>query len=121
MIASRFLLTVAILLLMPAITVCGKETSLDSTGKTEENTGGRITTLTSIPIAIIDFDTYSVSERYESLKFIKQYYPNIPIILLCNIIPHHLRNKLNQKNIITYQQKPVSGKELEQLIYKKLY
>lgn len=54
---SRFLLTVAMLLLMPSITVCGKEASQDSTGKTVANTGESITTLTSITVAIIDFES----------------------------------------------------------------
>jgi cell division septum initiation protein DivIVA len=45
------------LLLIPAITVYGKGTNLDSAAKAEENAGEKIMTFTSISVAIIDFES----------------------------------------------------------------
>jgi curli biogenesis system outer membrane secretion channel CsgG len=44
-------------LLVSTITVCGKEASQNPAGKTEENTNESIAVLTTIPVAIIDFES----------------------------------------------------------------
>lgn len=54
---SRFLLTVTMVLFMSTMTVYGKEVSQNPAGKTEENASESITTLTSITVAIIDFES----------------------------------------------------------------
>jgi DNA-binding NtrC family response regulator len=71
-------------------------------------------------IAVIDFDTYSISEQYESLKIIQRQYKNMPIILLCNVIPDEIKMAINQHDLVSYIQKPIQGRKLEDVIKRKI-
>jgi len=71
-------------------------------------------------LAVLDFDTYFIFEKYESLDNIKRQFKNVPIIMLCNNIPDNTRERANINQLITYIQKPVDSKKLEQIIKKKL-